>query len=591
MAGAMAFRGPDRLDLRVEGGAGFAHALLRTDPGAPDERQPLTFDGRTWIVADARIDAQDGLRRALVARDRTGAERCSDAGLILHAWHAWGEDCVSHLLGDFAFAIWDGERRRLYCARDHFGVKTLFHARVGNAIVFANTLDSVRAHGGVSQALDDLAIADFLLFEESLEPGSTAFAAIRRLPPGARLASSLARSEASAYWEPPRDIEVACRRAGDYAERLRELLQAAVSDRLRTPRVAIQMSGGLDSTAVAALARRALAGRQRPFDLHAHAIVYDRLVPDDERRHAGIAARALGIPLHCHAGDDRGLYERFDAYQARFPLPYHAPDLIVGFDCLRAASAHARVLLTGYDGDTILEESPRPYLRSLLREGRYARALVGAARHALSRRRALPRARAPVSATSEPRFPPWLEPGLVARLGLRERWRQYHARAPEAHALRPSAHRFLALIRGTSSFFDQYEAGVTGLPLECRHPFLDLRVVEFCLSLPPEPWCVRKRALREAMRGLLPDEIRLRPKTPLAGWPGGILLARGDASWVNRFAASSTLDRFVERRSIPAVGGADRPLEDWMHLRPLTLNLWLQHLQPATQRELHHEIA
>jgi asparagine synthase (glutamine-hydrolysing) len=395
------------------------------------------------------------------------------------------------------------------------------------------------------------------------------------------------------YWTAPRDLGIAYRRAGDYAERLRELLAQAVADRLRSPRIAVQMSGGLDSTAVAALAREALARRQRPFDLRAHTIVYERLVPDTERAYAQLAAGALGIPLHLVPGDDHALYERFDAHAARFPAPYHGPDVVVGFDSLRSAATHARVVLTGYDGDTILDESPRPYLRSLLRSGHFARAMAGAMRQAIAQRRAWPK-RAPAGPRSrEPDFPEWLEPGLVARLGLRERWRRYHAEPAEPHALRPAAHRFLGQIQRTPSLFDQYDAGVTGLPLECRHPFLDLRVVQFCLALPPEPWCVRKHALREAMRGLLPDAIRLRPKTPLAGWPGAALLAQPRSRWVDSFAAVPGLDRYVERRSIPGVSGSKRPLEDWKHLRPLTLNLWLRRMQPAMsdKREARHEIA
>jgi len=592
MAAALAFRGPDGSGLHVETSAGLAHAELRTDPGAPAGPQPMSLDGQSWIVADARVDAQSELRRSLAANGREGVDTCGDAALILHAWHAWGEDCVRHLIGDFAFAIWDGARRRLFCARDHFGVKQFFFARTGNRLVFSNTLDSVRAHAGVPATLDDLALADFLLFGHGLDAGATGFEAIRRLPPAGWLVASEHEFRTGTYWEPSPDQSVRYRHAGDYAERLRELLQLAVDDRVRSDRVAVQMSGGLDSTTLAALARRSLSARGRPFDLRAHTIVYDQLLPDEERRFSTLAAGAIGLPVRHHSGDTNLLYERFDRYAGRFPAPFHGPDLIVGYDALRGAAAHARVMLTGYDGDALLSESPRPYWRELWRQRRLHTLMASVTRHAIRRRRMWP-SRPAAGPAEAPEFPAWIRADLVERLGLRERWRRFHGAVPETRELRPRAHQAIDEIRRTTLLFDQYDPGVTGLALECRHPFLDLRVVEFCLSLPPEPCCIDKAVLREAAKGLLPDEIRLRPKTPMAGWAGERMLQQPGARWIDDFEPVPGLDRYVERRSIPPVWGAARPLAAWRDLRPLTLNHWL----PSQQRscipleEAHHEIA
>ena len=91
-------------------------------------RSRSSLDGRTWITADARVDGRADLVRELTAHGCYGLRDATDTALILHAYRVWGESCVGNLLGDFAFAIWDGERRRLFCARDHFGVKPLFYA-------------------------------------------------------------------------------------------------------------------------------------------------------------------------------------------------------------------------------------------------------------------------------------------------------------------------------------------------------------------------------------------------------------------------------------------------------------------------------
>jgi asparagine synthase (glutamine-hydrolysing) len=138
MADALAYRGPDGVAARVVGSAGLAHALLRTGPASSP--QPATLDGETWVVADARLDARGELVRELRAAGRDVAGALPDAELLLHAWAAWGEALPERVLGDFSLALWDAPRRRLLLARDRFGVKLLYHARAGDALVFGNTL-------------------------------------------------------------------------------------------------------------------------------------------------------------------------------------------------------------------------------------------------------------------------------------------------------------------------------------------------------------------------------------------------------------------------------------------------------------------
>src|SRR5436305_97940 len=109
MAAALAFRGPDGQHVWTGASVGFAHTLLKTTFEAEHEQQPASLDGQVWITADARIDAREDLAREL-GLPPTALAR-PDCELILHAYARWGESCVEHLLGDFAFAIWDGRTR------------------------------------------------------------------------------------------------------------------------------------------------------------------------------------------------------------------------------------------------------------------------------------------------------------------------------------------------------------------------------------------------------------------------------------------------------------------------------------------------
>jgi len=127
-----------------------------------------------------------------------------------------------------------------------------------------------------------------------------------------------------------------------------------------------------------------------------------------------------------------------------------------------------------------------------------------------------------------------------------------------------------------ASLFEGYDAGVTRVPVEVRHPFFDLRLVKFLLALPALPWCSDKELLREAARGILPDAVRLRRKSPLLADPLIAILQRPEAAWLDSFEAVSELGRYVERRLIPKVFGERDPWSAWTHLRPFSLNFWLR---------------
>ena len=266
MRDCLAQRGPDGQTLWHAGSAGLVHTLLRTTTEAAEEQQPCSLEGQVWIAADARVDGQAELRRALAAAGRTIPEGATDALLILHAYHAWGEACVAHLLGDFAFAIWDSARQRLFCGRDQFGIKPFYFVTTADRLLFSNTLNCLRTHPDVSDALNEPAIADFLLIGGNPDPATTAFVAIRRLPPAHTLTwSPGAAPRTQRYWTLPAEHIIRYRHAADYAEHFNALLRSAVADRLRTDQVGILMSGGLDSTSV-----RGGSGSYGPRKICAH---------------------------------------------------------------------------------------------------------------------------------------------------------------------------------------------------------------------------------------------------------------------------------------------------------------------------------
>jgi asparagine synthase (glutamine-hydrolysing) len=578
MAASLHFRGPDGDSTWIGGAVGFAHALLRTGDAAVVP-QPCTLDGSTWISADARIDGRADLIRRLEADAHANLSTCDDSQLILHAYRAWGERCVDHLLGDFAFAIWDSRERRLFCARDHFGVKPFYYAEVDGGLVFSNTLDCVRTHPAVSDALDELFIADFLVCGCSQQLTATAYAQVKRLAPAHSLSMSGGPAAVRRYWSLPTAGRIRYRKSADYVEHFRELLNAAVGDRIRDCAPAIWMSGGLDSTAIAATAQRILKERGAAAQARAYTVIYESLFDDTERRYAQIASRAIGIATQYLSADQSLPFAGWDDSEIHNPEPLDDPYHLLRTRQLHQVAESNRVALSGDGGDEVLWRS---YVVDLVGAvptkelaGDLARCLL------VHRRRPALGIRARVEAwrgrkQPGPRIPEWVDTDLVHRLGLEARFRDNNAAAAGFHPLRPETSRRLSS-PFVHSFLEGHDAGVTRVALEHRWPFLDVRLVSYLLSIPPVPWCVDKLLARVAMRGLLPEALLRRPKTPLPADPLRAHLQTTDLSSFDRFVAAPDFSRFIDRRAVPSVAELPRAADPWVDLRPLCLNYWLLH--------------
>jgi asparagine synthase (glutamine-hydrolysing) len=177
----------------------------------------------------------------------------------------------------------------------------------------------------------------------------------------------------------------------------------------------------------------------------------------------------------------------------------------------------------------------------------------------------------------EPVLPCWIAPDFARRVDVETRWRE-HSTLPRVpgHLIKPKAHASLSLPQW-SRLFELADPGVTHYPVEVRYPFLDLRIVNYLMAIPPFPWAFHKTLLREAMKGRLPEDIRRRPKTPLSGDPVVAMLRRHpSAPWLDRSRWSEEIDNYVDRNApFPPHDGEDSE-SVIQATRPLCLNFWLQ---------------
>jgi asparagine synthase (glutamine-hydrolysing) len=481
------------------------------------------------VVLDGRLDDRATVRAALRDTGHRSIDHASDASLVANAYAAWGRSCFERLLGEFAVCVWDERRRAVVAARDRFGVKPLFHAAVPGGLVVASSLAALRGWRGVSSQLADGAIADFLLFGELQDPRATCFAGIGRVPPGGWTECAAGQARRDGFYFRLRPLEpLRYRQPREYVEQFRHALEDAVRERVSASPVTVLMSGGLDSSAVAAIAAAdGGAGASRCLAVTA---VYDTLFADSERRFSSATAGALGLSIEHVPVDGYELFARWDQ-DAAPPEPSAEALSAIMRDLLLRAGRHAGVALTGDGGDPSL--LPGAVVRHV---GRVPSVALARGVWQTLRRGQWP----PLglhsglrrwTAAGRPAAPSWLAARLRDTSDSAARWAAYYERRAPLPAPRGEALAVLSA-PGWSQAFESVDPNTTGLPVELRYPFFDARVISLALSLPSYPWCVDKTVLREAMIGRLPEVIRLRPKTALAGdpvalraWPARKLVA------------------------------------------------------------------
>src|SRR5258707_1596733 len=341
----LAYRGPDGRESWMEGSVGLGHAMFRTTRESLEESQPASLEGRFWIVADARLDSREEVTRELQRSGRVVRPSAPDSELLLHAYAAWGTACVEHLRGDFSFAIWDARNKQLFCARDHFGIKPFYYSQKRDLILSSNTLNCLRLHPEVATELNDAAIGDFLLFGLNCDNATTSFRDIQRLPPAHSLSISPEGLKIRRYWAPPTDGRIRYAKPEEYVENFQSLLQVAVADRLRTDRVGILLSGGLDSSSVAAVAKQVSAASGRTTNILCYTHIFESLIPDREGEYAREVAEFLRLPAKVIVSDHTQLFEGWDDPGFRLPEPLDHPPYLRFLDSCRNISADCLVEL------------------------------------------------------------------------------------------------------------------------------------------------------------------------------------------------------------------------------------------------------
>ena len=537
MLAVMRHRGPDGQGVHLDGPAGLGHlrlSIIDVGGGA----QPMANEDETvWIVFNGEIYNFPELREKLVACGHVFRSH-SDTEVIIHLYEEYGDDCLQHLRGMFAFAIWDARRRRLFVARDRVGIKPLYYCQTPDAFYFASELKAILTDPAVSRELDCLAIRQFLSF--NYVPGEgTLFQSIQRLLPGHSMVVEMGKVSIRQYW----DLRFSEARHGmpfaEAAEELYSLLKQTVHDHMIADvPVGVLLSGGVDSSAILNFAVGATEKR-----IHTFTVGFDGRQVVDERPFARLAADQFGTEHHEISITANDFWKFLPEYVWHMEEPVCEPPAVALYYVSKLARDHVKVLLSGEGGDEAFAGYPN--YPNMLRLDRI-RSAFG------------PLARTVGAATS-----------LLGQMLGENRLRRY------GDALgRPLASHYFSRTSGPGTYFNRHARSVftseflertasvspegmmtdllgavpresllnqmlyldtkTWLPddllvkadkitmansIELRVPMLDHRVLEFAASL-PEDFKVRgsetKRILKAAFAKALPAEVLNRKK---AGFP------------------------------------------------------------------------
>ena len=612
LAAASRHRAVDGEDFWIQSSVGIGHQHFRVTPESLTEHQPLVSPTGIAVAFDGRLDNRQEIIDSCSPAFGSSEGACSDVALVLAAYERYGDEFVIQLNGDFAVALFDSTRRRLFLARDRMGARTLYYCPLPRTLLFASEIKSLLAHSGVTARPDEDALADLVLDGYS-DGHQTCFQNMHSVPPGHVLIATADGVVVRRHWDFDPGQEVRYRSVDEYVESFRSLFEQSVRRRLRSAHpVAVSVSGGLDSSAIFCQAV-VLTGSRAPGALRGIAQIFPGDAAADEQaflNHMEGACRPLITKLSISE-------IRFLSNAEKVTWHMEMPGLL--WDAHSALLAHARQLgcasiLDGYFGDQVLFE--RGYLVDLVRRGQWLKvrrdlrefaawttdAEAGCFwRHLGSALvRALP--------------PRWLFQTVKRRTApsrlrrTRPRWytQRFLERAverslsrPELDRRFPSHHAEQCYRHATSGFYrvqtERGDAAAVMHGLEVLHPFRDRDLVAFLMAIPGEVVNsdgIPKALLRHALKGILPDAIRhrrskadftaLSNRAILSEYPVITRLLTKDCCTVRAgFADGDSLVReLTSFRTL--VDHAETAIPGWQIGDVVGLELWLRRFFGAT---------
>ncbi len=506
---------------------GLGHQRLAIIDRTALGHQPMgTEDGLLWITYNGEVYNAPELRRELTQLGHR-FRSSSDTEVVLESYRRWGTNCLPRLNGMFAFAVWDGRNNLLLCARDRFGIKPFYYLWDGRRFLFASEMKALLQDSSVRPKPHQRAVFDYLCQSRQDHTTETFFENIRQLAPGSWMTIKPepdSSGSQTSWWHLPEDNLTIS--PDEAAARMRALMEDSVRLQLRADvSVGSCLSGGLDSSTIVCLMSRLLR--------EGHPLTVSSCHQDprfDERPYIRAVLAKTGADNLEVFPDPVSLFGQLPRVLWHQEEPFANTSVLAQWDVMRTAGeAGVKVLLDGQGADELLCGYPG-YLGSrladLLRTGRWSTA----GREFVSWRRVhgglpptavagLARGLLPDALTGWIRTratgeTSWMDRNFAKQFGPGGGGRDQNGLSSHGHGSVLRAHIVRSVIQDLPALLHYEDRNAMAFSVEARVPFLDHRLVQWLVTLPPELKLregVTKVLLREAMKGVLPETVRQRP--------------------------------------------------------------------------------
>lgn len=491
-------RGPDDEGFWQRGPVALGHRRLRIIDLSETGSQPMTDDelGLTLVFNGCIYNYQQ-LRAELAGYGYRFFSH-SDTEVILKAYHRWGVDCVRRFLGMFAFALVEHDSGTMVMARDRLGIKPFYLSERPGRIRFASTLPALLAAGDVDTGLDRVALHHYMSFHSVVPAPRTILAGVRKLPPATvRVVRADGTSTETVYWQPlfSRDARPELTGREDWAEAVGASLRTAVERRMVADvPVGVLLSGGLDSSFVVALLAESGQRGLNTFSIGFEAAAGES---GDEFVYSDLVAKQFGTLHHQIRIDTRRFMPAVQGAVAAMSEPMVSHDCVAFYLLSEEVSQHVKVVQSGQGADEIFAGySWYPPLAGVPRE----RAVDAYAAQFFDR--------------SHATLGGQLSPEWLPDMDASREFVAAHFGAPGADTAVDAALRLDSQIMLTDDPVKRVDNMTMAWGLEGRVPFLDHELVELAAACPPELKLALegKGVLKDAARGVVPDEVIDRPK-------------------------------------------------------------------------------
>lgn len=518
----------------------LGHLMLHNSKESLEEKLPFyDTEAKICITSNARIDNRAELSKIFGIRIKD-IDNNADSWFILEAYKKWGNDCPKYLQGDFVFAIWDETNKKLFCARDRLGVKPFYYYYNDKIFAFASEIKGILSLPEINASINKQWIGDFLMGIR-LDRHTTFYENILKLEPAHILTIQAGDKHLRNYWELDTTTEIRFSKESDYVEAFLEKYQKAIDSRLRSKwRISCELSGGLDSSSIAALCQPKLqkskSGLITFSDVMPLNLPKGMPKPIDDRALISEVIDFVGIKdYHFMSRDDKSLLNAMDdSIKIQDEPPREFLNIFFDHIMEKAQKMESRVLLSGLGGDDVVSSFGHFYHEELFLTGNWRElrkdVLLRSKKwnHSVTKKMSLViinamtnllglenkwdlfKSKAQRLSYEDKVSKAGLQAEFAKTFNIRERYNQKLRVGLEGSNTRE---KMAFRINYPSNFINRLECGAHATlhrKLEYRYPLLDIQLIQFFTSIPATERNKngeRRYFFRNAMKGIIPANV------------------------------------------------------------------------------------